>query len=97
MQPNKQKAEVCGRYKNIHTGEMCTVTSKYFSTVEYKYDDGFQSSTHYETFNKNWVQMMDRDSVLPKCRKCGMDCNVIGGSQWLGYACEKKNRVEDED
>lgn len=88
---SQQKAKVGSQYINKHTKKMCTVTWKCFFNVGYETASGNRITTHYKRFNMNWRE------VPSKCRKCGMDCNVIGGSQWLGHACEKKNRVEEED
>lgn len=91
--PSQQKAKVGARYKNIHTDKVCTVTSSFFFTIEYRYDDGFRSSMHYKTFKQNWIEMTGRDAIPIKCRRCGMDCVMIGGSQWLEWSCEKEVRV----
>jgi hypothetical protein len=72
---------------------MCTVTWKYFFNVGYETKNGIRSTTHtthYKRFNRNWRE------VPLKCRKCGLDCRRIGGSQWLEYACEKENKVEED-
>ena len=60
-----RKIKVGGKYRNIHTMELCTVVSKPFFMVEYKKDSGHRSYIHYETFKKNWLVMVHREN-LPK-------------------------------
>jgi len=90
MQPKSHKVKVGSRYINKRTKEMCTVTWKYFFNVGYEIKGEGGKTTHYKRFNRNWRE------VPPKCQKCGMDCEVIGGSQWLEYMCDKKEKVEDD-
>lgn len=91
------KIEVGGKYRNMHTMESCTVVSKHFFMVEYKEDSGHRSSIHYETFKKNWLRMVQRVNLPWGCRKCGLDCTVIGGSQWLMHSCDKQYKVKPVD
>ena len=90
MRSNHSKVKVGSQYINKHTKEMCTVTWKYFFKVGYEMGSGTKKNTHYKRFSIDWRE------VPPKCRKCGMDCKVIGGSQWLEYMCDKKESVEDD-
>lgn len=90
MQPNHHTAKVGSRYINKHTKEMCTVTWKYFFNVGYETKGGTKKTIHHKRFYRDWRE------VPLKCRKCGMDCEVIGGSQWLKFMCKKIEQVEED-
>jgi hypothetical protein len=91
------KIKVGGKYRNMHTMELCTVVSKCFSMVEYKEDSGHRSSIHYKTFKKHWLEMVQRENLPWGCRKCGLDCTSNGGSQWLSHSCDKQYKVKPVD
>ena len=50
------KVEEGKKYKNIHTGEVYTVTDKIFFNVLFEDAEGRRGQQHYKTFLKNWVK-----------------------------------------
>jgi len=55
--------KIRGHYRNLHTGEVCKVTSKIFYNIAFEVvDDKYHLGTqycHYKRFRKNWEEVVE--------------------------------------
>jgi|GEM_PF-3165699 len=56
--------EIGKKYRNVHTGEVCTVIQKIFYNIGYRKDNTPNNThphyCHYKRFRKNWIEVQDK-------------------------------------